>query len=133
MAKKKKEEDLEAFKSATGVLPANDKKFSDVVGTLIKTFGVSHPQEVMLVNRLVATWMKILRVEELMGKYDLFFEQRNPDGEVTKIEVNQLAYYLSKLEADFRGYYRTLQGRVKSGGKKEEGIGDLIDLMKGDK
>jgi len=113
-----------------GGLPAkNAEVFKKVVGSLIEAWGIVRPQEVMMVNRMVSTWMKMKRVEELMGKYDLFFEQRDKGGALVGVKLNELANYLSRLDADFRGYYRALQVKSRLETGKDGDLGDLIDLM----
>lgn len=112
-----------------GKLPAEDKKlFETIVTKLIDTWKITRPPEIMLANRMAATFMKMRRVEYLMTKYDLFFEKKNDDGSLRGIEVNGLAYYLKALEADFRNYYKVLQGN--RGISEDKGPQNFIDLLK---
>ena len=105
------EEVCKALMKAGGKLATEDEKtFTEITSKLIEVWDIKRPQEVMLVNRFVSTWMKMLRIEELMGKYDLFFEQKDKDGALIGIKINQLAYYLKSLESDFRNYYKVIQG-----------------------
>ena len=110
----------------TGKLPSKDEKtYTDIVGRLIDTWGITKAPEVMLVNRMVSTWMKMRRVEVLMGQYDLFFEQRDKSGVLTGVNMNQLAYYLKSLESDFRAYYRLLA--QKKGGDVPKDFHDFLN------
>lgn len=117
-----------ALKTAGGELPATDSDlFKEVVSSLILSWNIQRPQEIMLVNRMVATWMKMKKVEDMMTHYDLFFEKRNEKGDLIGVDINQMAYYLSKLESDFRAYYRTLQGKMP---KVDNEVKDFHDLLK---
>ena len=122
---KKKEFDL-ALKKPTGKLASKDEDlFAKIVGSLIESWGIVRPQEVMMVNRMVSTWMKMRKVENMLETYDIVFEERDKGGVLIGLAMNPLPAYLSKLDADFRGYYRALQGKIQ---QKEESK-DLIDVM----
>jgi len=119
-----------ALAKAGGKLATQDEDtFQEIVKGLIDNWSISRPQEVMLVNRMVSTWMKMRRVEELMSTYDLFFEQRDDKGNLNGINMNQLVFYLSKLDSDFRGYYRLLQGKRKVDG--DNGPADFLEFIDG--
>ncbi len=91
-----------------GKIPAKDKKtFSEVMNAVINQWGITTPSDIMVANRMVSTWMKMRYVESCIEKYGLFFEDAK-EGKVNRIRVNELAYYLKQLEADFRSYCRML-------------------------
>jgi hypothetical protein len=102
-----------SLKEAEGKIPAEDsKKHLEIVNAVIKQWNLTRPVDVMSANRMVSTWMKMRYVESSLKKYGLFFEDVR-DGAVTRIRVNELAYYLKQLEADFRSYYRLLNSANK--------------------
>jgi len=111
------------LKKATGKLPTKDTETHEmIVGALIESWAIKRPQEVMLVNRMVSTWMKLRSVEKMLATYDLFFEKKDEHGVVVGISMNQLAFYLKSLEQEFRQYYKTLEDKFGklSAGKPEK-------------
>jgi len=98
------------LKKASGRLPSDDKKvYQSVVDAVVETFGIKKPIDIMNVNRLVATWMKMRYIEGRLEHYGLFFEQLDDKGLVKNVKINEMAYYLKQLEAEFRSYQRLLQ------------------------
>jgi hypothetical protein len=105
-----------ALMACDGKLPSIDPKtHSTLVTALIDSWNISKAPDIMMVNRMVGTWMKMRRVEYLLGKYDLFFERRNDKGELIGIKMNEAAFYLKSLESDFRAYYKALDSRRGAG------------------
>ena len=110
-----------ALTSAGGKLPADDEKtFTKIVGAIQKSWKIERPQDVMLLNRMVSTWMKMKRVESMLEGLDLYYEQYDGDGRVEGIKVNGLVSYLHTLEMDFRGYYNILSKRDADKGEEKE-------------
>ena len=123
----KNEKIVSVLKKADGKLAVNDEKtYKEIVSVLLATWDITKAPEVMLVNRMVSTWMKLRRVETLLGGYDLFFEKKDHTGTLTDIKINQLAYYLKSLDQDFRNYYTKITANINQGDKSGP---DLIDLM----
>jgi hypothetical protein len=129
MAKRKKV--IMDLSKAEGKLPSEDTdKFEEIMGLLIANWHIERPQEIMLVNRMVSTWMKMRKVESLIAKYDLYFEKTDKDGKVVGIDMNQLAYYLRVLESDFRNYYKVLQSRESGVPTKVQDFGSYLQDLK---
>jgi len=119
---------MRALMKANSKLPSEDKTtFTKISLALMDSWGLKRPQEIMLVNRMVATWMKMKKCEDLMAKYDLYFEKRDDKGNLIGITMNQLAFYLKSLEADFRNYYKTIQTNIPS--QSQQGITDFKQFL----
>ena len=92
-----------------GKIPAeNEKEFKKIVNAMIKQWNLTRPVDIMTANRMVSTWMKMRYVESCLKKYGVFFEDYDTEGKLNRLRVNELAYYLKQLDADFRSYYRLL-------------------------
>ena len=114
--------------TAKGKLASEDvKTFSEIVSALVDSWNITKPPDLMIANRMVSTWMKMRRVEDLMSKYDLFFEQTDSHGNLVGININQLAYYLKSLESDFRSYYKVLQSNC--GKATDDAVQDFHDFL----
>ena len=119
---------IKALTKAGGKLPSQDKKtYTELVNALIADWKIKKTPELMMVNRMVSTWMKMSRVEELMKEYDLFFERRDEHGTLIGVQMNQLAFYLKSLESDFRNYYKALTAG-KSIVTEEKDFHDFINM-----
>jgi len=95
-----------------GEIPARDKKtFETCLQAIIDTWQLKRPVDIMVANRMVCAWMKLRYIEKKIDEYGLFFEDKNDQGKVNNIRMNQLAYFLKQVEGDFRSYYRILQGK----------------------
>ena len=118
---------------AKGKLPAADEKaFSKYIGAVIDQWNITRPVDVMIANRMVSTWMKMRYTEDCIDKYGMFFEDRDESGLVNRVRMNELAYYLKQLEADFRSYYRVLQTSCKmTEGGKAENFMDWLEVDDG--
>ena len=119
---------IKALTKAGGKLASADEKtYKEIVTALVKDWKITKTPELMMVNRMVSTWMKMQRVEELMKEYDLFFEKRDEHGTLVGINMNQLAFYLKSLESDFRNYYKALTSG-KSVKTEEKDFHDFINV-----
>lgn len=129
-SKEKEKEDKvkEVLTVAGGKLATEDEEtFAELVGILIDNWKIKRPQEIMLVNRMVSTWMRIRKVEETLSRHHLFFEQKDEHGGLKGCTMNQMAYYLQSLDKEFRGYYKTLQGRTLGVPDKVQDFGAWIN------
>ena len=114
MAKNSAKDVKSTMLRAKGKLPAKDEKlFGRYVEAIITQWGITRPVDVMIANRMVSSWMKMRYAEDCIDKYGMFFEDKDDNGNVCRIRMNELAYYLKQLEADFRSYYRVLQASCK--------------------
>ena len=119
---------IKALEKAGGKLPSEDQKtYKEIVNALVADWKIKKTPELMMVNRMVSTWMKMKRVEELMKDYDLFFEKRDETGKLVGVNMNQLAFYLKSLESDFRNYYKALTAG-KSVTTEEKDFHDFINV-----
>jgi len=111
-----------------GKIPAeNTKEFKKIINAVIKQWGLSQPVEIMSANRLVSTWMKMRYVESCIKKYGLFFEDTDDCGKINRIRMNELAYYLKQLEADFRSYCRLLNVKRESSSDNPMTFLEMLD------
>jgi len=121
----------EVAKAPEGKLAAEDtEEFAKIVGAIIKQWELKEPVDLMLANRMVSTWMKMRFVEGKLNHYGIYFEQTSPiDGSLQSLKVNELAYYLKQLEADFRAYYRVLSQKANIVPSSEEtGFMEIIKV-----
>jgi len=95
-----------------GQVPADNKKeFVKIVNAVINQWELEKPVDVMMANRMVASWMKLRYLERKLTELGLFFVDRTDKedpAKITNVRMNQLAYFCKHLEADFRAYYRVL-------------------------
>jgi len=118
-----------SLKKATGKVPARSKtEFSKILDLVIEQWDLNEPVDVMMANRMVSTWMKMRHVEDCIKNYGMFFEVKDKSGDLKGIKVNELAYLLKQMEADFRSYYRLLNVQKPAG---KESL-TIIDLLKED-
>ena len=122
---------IRALTKAGGKLAAeDDKTYKEIVKALISDWKIDKVPEIMMVNRMVSTWMKMRRVEELMLDYDLFYEKRDNDGNLIGVNMNQLAFYLKSLESDFRNYYKALTSGKSVNTEEKTDFHDFIKEVK---
>ena len=110
----------------------NPKEFAKIIEAVIAQWQLSEPVDIMIANRMVATWMKMRFAESCLEKFGPFFEERDELGTLTRIKVNEIAYYLKQLEADFRSYYRLLQTKAPKGTSEKMDFFDLIGVVEDD-
>jgi len=114
-----------------GKLPAeNQKEFGRIVEAIIAQWGLERPVDIMIANRMVSTWMKLRVAEGALEKYGLHFEDLDDEGKVTRVRINEFAYYLKQLEADFRSYYRLLNTSNKKDDVTPMNFMDMLDKDK---
>lgn len=101
------------LKSKGNIPSADEKLFKQYVEAVINQWDLHKPVDIMVAHRMVSTWMKMRFIESSMESTGMFFEDRDDAGKVTRVRMNELAYYLKQLEGDFRSYYRVLQGYGK--------------------
>jgi len=107
---------MSSLLKAKGKLPAGDQKeFGKIIGAVIDQWNLTQPVDIMMANRMVSTWMKMRYAENSLNKHGIYFEEKDQTGEIKRIKVNEMAYYLKQLEADFRSYYRLLQSKSPQG------------------
>lgn len=118
-----------SLKKATGKVPAKSKtEFSKILDMVIEQWELTEPVDIMMANRMVSTWMKMRHVEDCIKNYGVFFEIKDKAGDLKGIKVNELAYLLKQMEADFRSYYRLLNTKKPA----SKGEITIIDLLKDD-
>ena len=107
MGRKKKID--QSLVQGKGLLPAeNQEELGRIVEAVINQWGLEKPVDIMIANRMVSTWMKLRVAEGCLEKFGMHFEDYDDNGKITRIRINEFAYYLKQLEADFRSYYRLL-------------------------
>ena len=112
---------------ASGKVPAEDPElFAKIVGAVIKQWDIREPVDVMAANRMVSCWMKMRYCEDVIKRYGMFFETEDQKGKLVGLKVNEMAYYLKQLEADFRSYYRLLNSTSPDEDKELPNFLDLI-------
>jgi hypothetical protein len=115
------------LKTVGGKMATDDpEQFKKIIEAVIHQWSLSEPVDIMIANRMVATWMKMRFAESCLEKFGPFFEERDELGTLTRIKVNEIAYYLKQLEADFRAYYRLLQTKAPKDKTEKMNFFDLI-------
>ena len=129
----KEEEITKAMSKPVGKLPVDDEKtFSTIVGALQNQWDITEPAELMLVNRMVSTFMKMKKVEAMLGEQDLYFEYFDDKGRIRDVRINNLATYLRNLESDFRAYYRSLTLGKRDLSLPPDAPKDIMELLRED-
>ena len=119
-----------SIKKAGSKLPSEAPNvFEEIVNELIDAWEIKDAPEIMVVNRMVATWMKMGKVEDFLKTQDLFFEQRDEYGVVTGVKINQLAQYLRTLEQEFRNYYKVLSAKMGKINAKSPETQDFLSFI----
>jgi hypothetical protein len=133
VAKKSRKRKDNSLKKVGGKMATdNPKQFNKIIEAVIHQWQLSEPVDIMIANRMVATWMKMRFAESCLEKFGPFFEERDEMGTLTRIKVNEIAYYLKQLEADFRAYYRLLQTKAPKGKSESTNFFDLISVEEED-
>ena len=99
-----------------------------LLGMIIESWKLSSTQDLMLARKMVSCWKKMERVEEMLSKLDLYFERFDSKGNLSGVQINELAKYLQTLEADFRSYYKTLNNNQPK--TQEDQIQDFQDFLR---
>jgi len=109
------------LRQVEGKTPAKDKeKFTEALDLVVQDFQLTKPTEVMLANRMVATFMQLQFIEGEIKKHGLFF------GTKENLRMNPMLDHQSKLQNDLMRFYRMFNAKR---GLSDEGPKTFIDFM----
>lgn len=98
-----------------GKLPTKDTRtFNRILKIVVENWELTKPVDLMMANRMVATWMRLKYVESKLEEIGL--TQETDKGILI---MNPLAGYSRTLENDLMRFYRLFQARAP----KEESTG----------
>ena len=88
--------------------PTDDPKtFKKIFESICKTYELDNPVDQMIANRATTQLMMLQYCQGKLKEYGLFYECER-DGNLM-LKVNELAYYMKQVEAEFRANIRMLK------------------------
>jgi len=108
------------IRQVSGRAPAeNPKEFQNALDAVIKDFSLKTDVEVMMANRMVATFMQLQYIESEIKKHGLFF------GEKQNMRMNPMLDHQGKLQNDLMRFFRMFHSKIT----KEVGPANFIDYL----
>ena len=112
-----------SLRKAGGKLPTKDTRtFNKILGLVIDNWELTKPVDIMLANRMVATFMKLKHIDTWLDQKGEFYED-----EKGKIILNPMTAYSRNLQNDLMRFYRLFQARVPK--SAEEGPTDFASWI----
>ena len=96
-----------------------------IATAIIANFDLDNPVDQVAANRMANIIIKMKECERAITKYGLIFEMQNTRGEKLP-KVNEVAYYIKQLEAEFRSYLRLFKQKYY---EKNKGVKDDVDIF----
>jgi len=104
-----------------GKLPSQDKElFSKILSLVIKNWELTKPADLMMANRMVATWMTLQSVEDKI-------EQKGTTYDFNGLmKINPLCDYARNLQNDLMRFYRLFHNSRKKDTAEPEDFSSWI-------
>jgi len=108
------------IRQISGRAPAdNPKAFNIALTAVVKDFNLVTDSEIMMGNRMVATFMQLQYIESEIKKRGLFF------GDGPNLRMNPMCDHQSKLQNDLMRLYRMFKAKLG----KEDSPKNFIDFL----